>query len=124
MIGRKADIDTRCGGIEIPAGCTVTISPYITHRHPAFWGPDPDAFRPERHEQRSASRGAWLPFGVGPRMCLGLGYALAEMDIALSELGQRFTFHSHDAESASPRWRFTLGAPPMPVDIEPLGHRR
>ncbi|WP_067666046.1 cytochrome P450 [Nocardia miyunensis] len=123
VIGRTASIDTHLGGIDIPAGCTITISPFVTHRHPAFWGPDPEAFRPERHEDKSVPGGAWLPFGVGPRMCLGLGYALTEMDIALSGLGQRFTFHSPDAESASPRWRFTLGAPAMPVGIEPLGAR-
>jgi len=122
VIGRTATLDTDLCGVAIPAGCTVTISPYVTHRHAGFWGPDPEAFEPDRHNQ-TTHRFAWLPFGAGTRMCLGLGYALAEMDIVLSHLGQRFIFHSQDAATAIPRFRFTLGAPALPVQIEPIGDR-
>ncbi|WP_169814605.1 cytochrome P450 [Nocardia pseudovaccinii] len=122
IIGRKSTTDTEIDGTPIPRGCTITISPYVTHRHPQFW-PDPERFDPSRHDGSPVHRFAWLPFGAGARMCLGSTYALWEADITLSTLGQRFRFHSDAAETATPRFRYTLGAPPMPVDIQPLGQR-
>lgn len=122
IIGRRATTATELGGVSIAAGCTITISPYITHRLPEFW-PNPEVFDPARHEQPAAHRFAWIPFGAGRRMCLGSTYATWEADVVLSRLGQRVTFHSDSAESATPRFRFTLGAPPTVVDVRPIGER-
>jgi cytochrome P450 len=121
IVGRVATIDDEFDGVLVPAGCTVSISPYVTHRHPQFWGPDPEAFDPNRHNRPLNHRYAWLPFGAGARMCLGSTHAIREMEICLSILGTRFRFHSDDAGSASPRFRFTLGTPPIRVDIEAIG---
>lgn len=120
IIGRVATIDGDFAGVSVPAGCTVSISPFVTHRHPQFWGPDPEAFDPDRHNRPPDHRYAWLPFGAGARMCLGSTYAMREMEICLSILGKQFRFHSEDANSASPRFRFTLGTPPIRVDIEAI----
>ncbi|HWF70517.1 MAG TPA: cytochrome P450 [Mycobacterium sp.] len=121
IIGRVAIIDGGFDGVPVPAGCTVSISPFVTHRHPQFWGPDPEAFDPDRHNRPPDHRYAWLPFGAGARMCLGSTYAMREMEICLSILGKQFRFHSEDANSATPRFRFTLGTPPIRVDIEAIG---
>ncbi|WP_067471670.1 cytochrome P450 [Nocardia amamiensis] len=123
IIGRRATVATAFGGVEVPAGCTITICPYITHRLPEFW-PNPEVFDPARHEQPAGHRFAWIPFGAGRRMCLGSTYATWEADVVLSRLGQKMTFHSESAVSATPRFRFTLGAPSVVVDIEPIGERR
>ena len=123
IIGRRATVATELGGVAIPAGCTLTISPYITHRLPEFW-PDPEVFAPARHDQPPAHRFAWIPFGAGRRMCLGSTYATWEADVVLSRLGTRVRFHCDSAESATPRFRFTLGAPPTVVDVQPIGAPR
>jgi hypothetical protein len=56
------------GGFRVDAGASVTLSPYLTHRHPAFWEQpdhfDPERFRPERSAERH--RFAYIPFGAGP----------------------------------------------------------
>jgi cytochrome P450 len=80
------------GGSRIPAGADVVVSPWATHRHPAFWEEperfDPDRFAPERDVDRH--RWAYLPFGGGPRACIGLHFSMLEMAIALAVLAQRF----------------------------------
>lgn len=121
IIGRVATIDGGFDGVPVPAGCTIAISPFVTHRHPHFWGPDPEAFDPDRHNRPPNHRYAWLPFGAGARMCLGSTYAMREMEICLAILGRQFRFHSEDSHSATPRFRFTLGTPPIRVDIEAIG---
>ena len=122
IIGRVATIDGDFAGVPVPAGCTVSISPFVTHRHPQFWAPDPEAFDPDRHNRPLDHRYAWLPFGAGARMCLGSAYAMREMEISLSILGKQFRFHSEDAGSATPRFRFTLRTPPIRSDIEVIGN--
>lgn len=69
MLGRRARIEDRIGGVPIPPGAFVSVSPYTLHRHPGVWE-DPDAFRPERFERAGApAPGAYLPFGGGMRSC-------------------------------------------------------
>jgi cytochrome P450 len=80
------------GGFQIPAGSEILIFPCVTHRHPRWW-PDPEKFCPDRFlPQNSAARprGAYLPFGAGPRMCVGLNFAMTEILVVLAQLLQRF----------------------------------
>lgn len=87
---RAREDDTVCG-YRIPAGATVTLLPYVTHHDPAFWE-NPEGFDPERFApERSAGRPeyAYFPFGRGPRQCIGKGFALLEMTLALALLSQR-----------------------------------
>ncbi len=73
------------GGHEVPAGTLVIISPWLVHRRDPPWT-EPLAFRPERFLDPGAARAAYLPFGQGPRLCIGREFALGEMVVVLSEL--------------------------------------
>lgn len=83
-------------GLSLPAPATITLSPYVTHRHPAFWD-DPERFDPERFTpERSAQRPelAYFPFGGGPRGCVGKQFAMIEAQIALAMIARRFRLRS------------------------------
>jgi cytochrome P450 len=73
------------GGREVPSGTMVIISPWLLHRRSDSW-PDPLAFRPERFLDAGAARSGYLPFGQGPRLCIGREFALGEMAVVLSRL--------------------------------------
>jgi cytochrome P450 len=92
VISRTAIADDMIGGFRVPAGSEILIFPYITHRHPRWW-PEPDRFLPERfaaENSRNRVRGAYLPFGAGPRTCVGLNFAMTEILVVLAILLQRF----------------------------------
>ena len=78
----RADV---IGGREVPAGTMVIVSPWLLHRRSDSW-PDPLAFRPERFLGTAAVRPDYLPFGQGPRLCIGREFALGEMVMVLSRL--------------------------------------
>jgi cytochrome P450 len=83
IFGRKAEEEAVVGGFVIPKGSNVLMSPYYLGRDPQQWGPDADLYRPERHlptDPLAATRSkfAWMPFGAGPRMCLGASLAMTE----------------------------------------------
>lgn len=108
-------------GYPIPAGSTVLLSPYFTHRHPDFW-PDPLKFDPDRWTpEAEAARHpqAYHPFASGQRVCIGNNFSLLETHILLAMLGQKFTprlLPGHE-----PKWemRGTLNiANGMPMFIE------
>jgi cytochrome P450 len=91
---RKAEADDEIGGYHIPAGTTLTLSQWATHRHPEIWD-DPESFDPERFSpERSKGRPpfAFFPFGGGPRLCIGSSFALLELQLVLPILVRRFTF--------------------------------
>ena len=92
IFGRKAIAADEIGGYSIPANSIIVLSPYITHRHPAFWE-HPEVFDPERFTpERSAGRPhfAYFPFGGGPRICIGNNFALMEMQLILATIAQRY----------------------------------
>jgi cytochrome P450 len=102
------------GGYAIPKGSSVDVSPYITHRHPAFW-PDPERFDPERFTpERVAARHkyAYFPFSTGPRICIGNNFALMEATLALATLASRLRLRL-----ATP----ALPAPEPLLTLRPLG---
>jgi len=88
---RSIDADT-VGGYALPPKTDVLISPYLVQRHPALW-PDPERFDPDRFlPEASAARNrfAYLPFGLGPRACIGEHLALVEMHTHVATLARRF----------------------------------
>jgi cytochrome P450 len=90
---RNPIADDVIGGFAVPAQSLVLLSPYLTHRHPAFW-PDPEAFDPERFRParaRAQHRFAYFPFGGGPHRCIGESFALLEATLVLASLAQRWT---------------------------------
>jgi cytochrome P450 len=90
--GRQALADDEVDGYRIPRKANVTLSPWITHRHPAFWDAperfDPDRFLPERCRDRH--RFAYIPFGAGGRRCVGEDFALQEACFVLAAIVQRY----------------------------------
>ena len=102
--------DDVIGGCVIPAGSTVMISPYLLHRHPDFWQ-HPDSFRPERFlpaEIEKRPQGCYIPFGFGPRMCLGNRFATLEAAILLSSLLPRFQLSLVPGRAVEPRFATAL----------------
>jgi cytochrome P450 len=80
VLPRKALADDEIGGYHVPAGADVLISPYTLHRNPAFWD-DPLRFDPERFSPASTvarQRYTYIPFGGGPRVCVGSNLGMAE----------------------------------------------
>ena len=95
VIPRDAIHDDRIGGYHIPAGSTILLSPYLTHRHPECWE-NPEAFDPERFAPAASHarpRHAYFPFGHGPRLCMGVDMAMMEMLLVLVMVVQRYRIH-------------------------------
>ncbi|MBC7976381.1 MAG: cytochrome P450 [Myxococcales bacterium] len=89
---RKTVADDVIGGYPISAGTLILIFPYLVHRNPALW-PDPEVFKPERFTSGAErSRFAYLPFGGGPRICIGNAFATMEAQIVLAMIIQRYRF--------------------------------
>jgi cytochrome P450 len=92
VLARKAETDAEIGGYDVAAGTEVVIWIFHTHRD-ARWYPSPLAFRPERHTPESVAarpKLAYLPFGAGPRACIGAQFSLLEARLVLATLAQRF----------------------------------
>jgi cytochrome P450 len=82
------------GGYHAPAGTMVAMSQWVVHRDARHF-PQPDAFRPERWLEgleQKLPRGAYFPFGGGPRLCIGVAFAQVEAKLVLARLLQRFRF--------------------------------
>ena len=88
----------------------VTITPYITHRHPEFWErPEafyPDHFAPEQVEARP--RYAYYPFGAGSRICLGKHFALLEATLVLAEIAQHHRLRLVPGQQIGISWAGSL----------------
>ena len=107
VISRTAQVsDTLCGR-EIRKGDTVMIPIYALHRNQLLWD-DPDAFRPDRWLSGKPDRYAYLPFGDGPRICIGASFALQEAVIILATLLSRFRFRRVPGRDPKPVMILTL----------------
>lgn len=108
MLSRTAQQrDTLCGR-EIAPGDTVIVPIYALHRHHMLWR-DPDAFDPDRFADRKAiDRYAYLPFGDGPRICIGASFALQEAVIILATLLSQFRFDLIEGRTPKPVMILTL----------------
>jgi len=97
-------------GTRIPPGTVVTVSPYLLHRHRRLWN-DPDAFDPSRFlgdAREAIDRYAYIPFGAGPRVCIGMAFALQEAVIVLAHLLKRFRLDLAPGQNVTPQQRVTL----------------
>jgi cytochrome P450 len=89
---REALADDEIGGYHVPKGSLAFIIPYVVHRRPNLW-PDPERFDPARFEpQHEAARPkfAYIPFGGGPRGCIGNQFAMVEAQLIVASVAQRF----------------------------------
>jgi cytochrome P450 len=88
---RFTDEEALIGGHRIPAGSTLLLSPFASHRDPASW-PDPETFDPERFTPERAAerpRYAYYPLGGGPRQCIGNHFAMMEAQLITAMMAQR-----------------------------------
>ena len=107
---RCATSDDTILGYRVPAGQWVVICPYVTPRHPDFWE-NPEAFDPDRFTaERSAGRPrmAYLPFGGGPRKCIGDSFAMLQMPLVLAMIVQRFRLELLDGTRVIPEPAISL----------------
>jgi cytochrome P450 len=97
-------------GHRIPAGATVLIVPWMLHRKPSLWERaerfEPERFAPERAAARP--RFAYIPFGAGPRICIGAAFALAEATLILATIGQRYRLRLKPGFAVEPQGLITL----------------
>jgi cytochrome P450 len=108
-IERRAENADTINGYDIPAGSTVILSPYLTHRHPDFWD-EPEAFRPDRWLEPGATRprSAYLPFGAGARQCIGGAFAMLEAQLMLATLMQCVQVDLLPGQASRPTAEVTL----------------
>ena len=127
VLTRRAESEDRICGVTVPAGTLVVISPWLLHRRPADW-PQPLTFDPTRFDaDRSATpRGGYLPFGVGPRLCIGRDFATVETVLTLAALlrGHRVEL-ARDAQGRARRPGIEASVTVRPHGGLPLAlHRR
>jgi len=94
----------RAGDLEIPGGAVLMIAPWVLHRHRRLWR-DPDAFDPSRFlpGEPPPPRFTYLPFGAGPRVCVGAQFAMAEATLVLAALVQSFRIALIGDQEVMPR---------------------
>jgi len=110
LLSREAIADDRIVGQRVPAGTIVLISPYVLHRHRGLWD-NPDAFDPSRFlagRRDRIDRFAYIPFGAGPRVCIGMAFAMQEGIILLANLLRAFRFDLVEGQAVMPQQRLTL----------------
>ena len=110
VLGREAAEDTEIGGFPAPRGTTVFMSPWVVHRDPRYFE-DPEAFRPQRWLDGLAKRlprCAYLPFGGGPRLCIGQSFAMMEAVLLLATVCQRFRLTLEPDQPITPFASITL----------------
>jgi len=112
LITRKARSADVLGERQIPAGSLIILSPWLLHRHPEVWV-EPESFDPGRFLAEGVDRSSFIPFGAGPRLCIGRDFALVEGALMLAGLARRFDL-SYPAGASLP------SAQPL-VTIRPVG---
>lgn len=111
-ISRRSVAEDVMGGVKVPANSLVSISSYVTHRSPLLW-PDPERFDPERFTPEGSAgrhRFAYIPFGGGPRICIGMPFAVAEAQIILATLARSFKVRLLPDRPVQPVGMITLRA--------------
>lgn len=118
ILSRTAIGKDKLGDLSIDAGTEVVVSTWVLHRHRKLWR-DPDNFDPTRFlgdEGKAIDRFAYLPFGAGPRVCIGASFAMQEMVIAMATLLKELRFLPALGEEPQPVMRITL-QPSTPIKL-------
>ena len=110
LMSRQAVAHATLGAERIQAGTSVVIPIYAVHRHATRWR-DPDVFDPARFApdaEAAIARYQYLPFGAGPRICIGMAFAMVEATAILATLLQHAEFAPHEADEPYPVAKVTL----------------
>jgi cytochrome P450 len=116
MVDRVALSDSEADGVRIRVGERLVLLIRAAHRDPRYWSA-PNCFRPERflgEEQANERNGAWIPFGAGPRTCIGMRYAMVQMLMVLTAVIRRYDLVRTVADPAPEKPRFIL-SPAAPI---------
>ena len=105
IIERRVITDDIIGGYTLPAGSAVVICPYALHRHPAFWT-EPEKFDPSRFQNGTPE--AYIPFGAGPRFCIGNEFAMLEAQLITVMVLQAFRLRLVPGHPIEPQPDITL----------------
>ncbi|WP_235533619.1 MULTISPECIES: cytochrome P450 [unclassified Roseateles] len=111
VMTRRLTREITVGGVRLPARTLVRVTPWLLHRDPRWWPDEPLAFKPARFMGDAAHaipRGAYIPFGLGPRVCLGQHFAVLEMTLIAALLLQRFELAPTVNAAPKPRMAVTL----------------
>ena len=95
---------------QVPGGATVVVAPWLIHRHRELWS-HPDAFDPDRYDgdaSRESLRQGYLPFGMGPRVCLGAAFALQEATLILAMMARDWQLVPVPGHEPQPVGRLTI----------------
>ncbi len=109
-LSREAIAADEIAGRHIPAGAVIYVVPWILHRHRRLWE-QPERFEPERFlPERAAGRPrfVYVPFGAGPRICVGAAFATTEAILILATIAQRYRLHLKPGHPVAPRALITL----------------
>jgi len=124
FLSRQALGPDRLGDVEVRPRSLVVVAPWVVHRHRLLWE-EPELFEPERFapDRRAlVPRFGYLPFGAGPRICIGAGFAMQEAVIALAMIVQRFRFRLiADAEVEPVAWITLRPSHGLPMRLERRG---
>jgi cytochrome P450 len=120
LLSREAVAEDELCGVKIAPGTQIITAPFLLHRHRLLWR-DPETFDPTRFlgaNRDQIDRFAYLPFGAGPRVCIGMGFAMQEMLIILTQLVARYRFALAPGAKIFPQQRITLRpAHGLPMNI-------
>lgn len=123
---RETEKEVRLGELNVPANVQLRVPNLAFHHEPEFWGQDAQLFKPERFSEGVAKATnnnmvAFIPFGMGPRTCVGMNFALIEAKIALSMILQRYHFTLSPGYVHSPIQFLTVRPQHgVPVILRPL----
>ncbi len=109
-LGRRALGEDEIGGYAIAPNTVLAICIYSLHRHPGYWD-QPEEFKPERFSSENSARRhkfAYIPFGAGPRQCIGNNFGLMEAGLVIACIAQRFELHLMPGIEAQPQALFVL----------------
>ncbi len=119
LFGRAPVEDIEVGGYPLRKGQYLMISPYVIHRHPELF-PEPERFDPERftpEQEKKLPRGAYIPFGNGPHICIGMHFAMLEMQLVVAHMLQHLSLALVPNQHVRPLPLATLSPSPFQLKV-------
>lgn len=123
LIFRQAIVDTTLGDCEIPLGTEVLLSPFMTNTDPATFE-NPHSYQPERWNRIKPSTYEYMPFGVGPKRCLGASFAEIQLKLAITKIFQRYRLTP--SQGSRMDFKYTIAVQPqgrLLFDVHPQDRR-